>query len=224
MTRAEDAAPHPSRRRLLAGALVLLAGPLVALVLAVRSADNPVQRVDHRLAASLHTMAIHHPAYTRAMQIVSDIGSVLWWVILVPVAAWLAYRARFRLAAFVLVSAVGSVALNRAVKHLVGRPRPTFLHPVSAAGGWSFPSGHAQAAVVGVIILGAVVPSLARRPVPAAVLVVVALLIAYSRIALGMHYLSDLVGSLVLGAAWMLVSSSIFTPWTSALPSRRTVT
>ncbi len=214
----EDAAGRQGRVRLLlaAAALVVAAGPLTLLAVAARSAAGPVPRLDHRVVGDLHAYALRHSAYTSAWRAVSAVGGVMWWVVLTPVAGWLLAQRRGRMAAFVAVTAVGSSGINALVKTIVRRPRPALTQPVASAHGSSFPSGHAQAAFVGaailLIVFLSVLPYIWRSLALAAGGAVVSV-IAFSRIALGVHYPSDLVGSVLVGATWLLVTTAVFLPW-----------
>jgi undecaprenyl-diphosphatase len=88
----------------------------------------------------------------------------------------------------------------------------------------SFPSGHSQAAVVGysvvMIVVAPLLPPAGRRAL-AAVCAVMVLLIGFSRIALGAHYLTDVVAGFLLGFVWVAVMATIFDlrrhPWRSAV-------
>lgn len=148
------------------------------------------------------------------MQLISDSGSPLAWeVVLVVVVIWLLWRRLPRLALFVMVTAAGSSLLNTVVKTSVHRPRPVLTHPVAYEPGLSFPSGHAQAAIVGYAVLLLVFwPILhgAWRRVAVRVAVFMVLAIGFSRVALGVHYVSDVVGGFVLGAAWVAATAAAF--------------
>jgi membrane-associated phospholipid phosphatase len=158
-----------------------------------------------------------HHSFTSAMRLASDLGSsVAWWIILIPVVGWLAYRRLPRLAAFVVVTAVGSSLLNTAIKVAVNRARPHLADPVAIASGKSFPSGHAQAAIVGYgILLLVFLPVIARRARPwvTAAAVLMVLLIGFSRIALGVHYFSDVIGGFLIGGAWLFAMTAAFSAW-----------
>ena len=207
-----------SRRALLVflAALLAAAAFVVVLVLVAVSFSGLVD-LDRSTANRFHRIAVAHPAFTELMKLLSDSGtSVAWWIILGLAACWLAYRRLPRLVAFVLVTGVGSYLLNNAVKLLVGRARPKLSDPVAIAGGKSFPSGHAQAAIVGYGILLVVflpaIPPRWRRPVTALAALLV-LLIGFSRIALGVHYLSDVIGAYLIGTVWLLGMIAVFRAW-----------
>jgi len=198
-------------------AVLILAVPFSLLVVLVTAKSDPVLRLDHYTADSLHGFAVDHSSFTAAMKMISRLGSSTgWWIVLTPVFFWLAWRRLPRLAAFLAVTALGSSLLNTLVKTLVDRARPHLLDPVAAAAGKSFPSGHTQSATVGCgILLLIFFPVVARRArawlfVAAAAIVV---LIGFSRIALGVHYLSDVIGGVVIGVAWLLAMTAAFSAW-----------
>jgi len=198
-------------------AVFLVAVPLAVLVVMITTKYSPLRHADHDTASALHSYAAQHRGFTTAMVWISRAGSPLaWWIVLTPVCAWLIYRRSRRLAAFLVVTALGSSVLNSLVKTAVNRARPILIDPVAHAAGKSFPSGHTQAATVGCGILVLIflpVVSRARRHwlwVSAAVVVAV---IGFSRIALGVHYLSDVLGGLVLGAAWLAAMTAAFSAW-----------
>lgn len=198
--------------------VVLVAAVLFAVLLfLVRSKWSGLLNVDKGVANDLHEFARSHPSFISAMRLASAIGTtVAWWIVLGLVVIWLAIRRLPRLAVFVVVASLGSSLLNNVIKVVVDRARPHLPDPVASAGGTSFPSGHAQAAIVGYgILLLIFLPAIARRARPwviglAAVLV---LTIGFSRIALGVHYLSDVVGGYLIGAAWLIAMTVAFSAW-----------
>ena len=84
------------------------------------------------------------------------------------------------------------------------------------ATGRSFPSGHSQAAIVGYAVLVAVfLPAVprGRRGWLVAPAVAMVLLIGFSRIALGVHYLSDVLGAYLIGTVWFIGMATAFGAW-----------
>jgi membrane-associated phospholipid phosphatase len=218
----EVSSPSPARSTTRFGARAVLAALALALVavpgaltlLLVEDHWAPLLRVDNGARDRLHDFAVTHTGFVGAMRLVSSSGSaVAWQIVLAPVVVWLLWRRLPRLALFVVITAAGSSLLNAGVKTAVHRLRPVLVHPVAHEPGLSFPSGHAQAAIVGYAVLLLVfLPILhgvwRRLAITLAVLMVLA--IGFSRIALGVHYLSDVVGGYVLGAAWVAAMAALF--------------
>jgi undecaprenyl-diphosphatase len=82
---------------------------------------------------------------------------------------------------------------------------------VADALGPSFPSGHALGSAVFWTTCAVLVMPRVRRPLLVlAGAVVLALLVAASRVLLGVHYLSDVTGGLLLGLGWAAVCTAVF--------------
>ncbi len=187
----------------LAALLWLLAGPLVALDRAVADAANAV--------------VAPRPVLVAVLEAVTALGATLTGVVvLTTLALALSARGRFGLALYVAVAGLGGSVLSPAVKELVGRLRPEVDDPVATAPGFSFPSGHTVTVtlwvgVVLLVLLPAIAPR-ARRPM-IGVGIAVVVLVGLTRIALGVHYLSDVVGGWLFGVAWLAVTVAAFRAW-----------
>jgi undecaprenyl-diphosphatase len=218
-----DERENAGRRRFAGRALLVFLVAFAAAVLfltvllLVASSSHALLRLDRGTANDLHRYAIAHHGFTSAMRWLSNSGkTVVWFVIMAVVIGWLLWRRLRRLAIFVVVTVVGSTLLNNAVKLVVHRARPHLNDPVAIASGKSFPSGHAQAAIVGYgVLLAVFLPVIARRwrPVAVGVAAVLVLLIGFSRIALGVHYLSDVIGAYLIGTVWLIGMISAFRTW-----------
>jgi undecaprenyl-diphosphatase len=211
-------------RRRFAGRAVLVFGAaftaavlFLAVLLLVTSSSPALLRLDRDLATDLHRYALTHPDFTTAMLVISNSGkTVVWFAVMALVTGWLLRRGLRRLALFVVVAVAASSLLNNLVKLAVGRARPHLNDPVAFAPGNSFPSGHAQAALVGCgVLLAVFLPVIGRRwrALAAAIAAAVVLLIGFSRIALGVHYLSDVIGAYLIGTVWLLGMISAFRTW-----------
>lgn len=108
-------------------------------------------------------------------------------------------------AAFVGLLAVVAVdeSLNRVLKNIFDRPRPTIFEEIATLHSYSFPSGHAMAAVANygmmAVVVGRLVPAL-KKPAYGGT-AFLALLIGLSRIYLGVHWVTDVLAGYVAGAA-----------------------
>jgi membrane-associated phospholipid phosphatase len=209
---------YGGRQVLLAVALLLAVVPFALLLLLVEDHWGPLASADFAARDNLHQYALTHPAFVTTMRAASNAGSALsWQIITALVVVWLLFRRQWRLAAFAVVAIAGSSLLNTAVKTVVHRTRPVVNHPLVHEPGASFPSGHAQAAIVGCgVLLLLVLPLLGRswRWVAAVVAVLIVLLIGFSRVALAAHFVSDVVAGFVLGAAWLAAMVAAFNAWT----------
>ena len=104
----------------------------------------------------------------------------------------------------------GASVLDRWLKFLVHRPRPRYAAAIIHHPTWSFPSGHAMGSLVGFGMLAYVLVRFAdgsrraRLAVWAGATFLI-VLIGASRMYLGVHYLSDVVGGYAVAAAWLAV-------------------
>lgn len=125
----------------------------------------------------------------------------------------LAFARRRRAALFLANSFLGALALNTAIKHWVGRPRPELVPHAARVFTASFPSGHAT--VTSATCLAAALLLLRARSEPAyrsfAIVVTVALvaIIGASRLYLGVHWPTDVLAGWALGVSWTAVCWSI---------------
>jgi undecaprenyl-diphosphatase len=198
-------------------ALALVAVPFGLLLFLVEDRWRPLLRVDDGARDGLHRYALHHHALVTAAKTLSTIGSApVYVVVFAAVAGWLVRRRLPGLALFVVVTMVGSSVLNALVKLAVDRSRPVLPDPVAHANGMSFPSGHAQSAMVAASVLLLVfLPALrgARGTVAVVVAVAFVAAVGFARVALGVHYVSDVLAGYVLGAAWVAAMTASFSAW-----------
>lgn len=216
--------PH-RRPGVRAGARVLVAGAgaaallvaLVPLALLVRAEYPPLVALDLDVTAAAERTVQASDALLAAARLVTLLGDpALVTGTTLVVAAVLARRGHGRLALLLLAVRAGTQLLSTTLKVAVDRARPVFDVPVDTAAGGSWPSGHALAAVglytsLAVLALPHVRP--ARRPLLLAAGVAVAVAVAVSRVLLGLHYLSDVVGGLLLGAGWTAVCTAVLVRW-----------
>src|SRR5256886_12679866 len=198
---------------------LLLALPLAALVLAfllilVRLQWPPLESADHGAAAGINGLIAGDATLVAVVKAVTWLGSdgVLWAVV-GAAAIVLALRRQWRLAVYLLVTGAGALILDPVLKSLVGRLRPVVAHPIAHGTGNSFPSGHALGSIVcyGAVLLVFLPAARGRwRTTFITVTVTLVALIGISRILLGGHYLSDVVGAWAVGIAWRGLTTFAF--------------
>jgi undecaprenyl-diphosphatase len=212
------------RRRSLAPLIAVTASAMIfaILLVLVRLQWAPLESVDHGAAARLNDLVAGDSTLVTVIKAVTWLGSdgVLWTVIGAS-AVILALRKRWRLAVYLLITGAGALVLDPVLKSLVGRLRPVVAHPVAHGTGNSFPSGHSLGSMVcyGAVLL--VFLPAARTPkwcrVFITVIVTLVALIGISRILLGVHYISDVVGAWALGITWLGITAFAFEMTRSAL-------
>ena len=213
---APTSAGNPGRRRGLAPLVVVTAAALVftVLLVLVRLQWAPLESADHGAATDLNRLIAGTATAVSVVKAVTWLGSggVLWTLILAA-AVILAIRRRWRLAVYLLVTGAGALVLDPVLKSLVGRLRPVVPHPIAHGTGDSFPSGHSFGSIVcyGAILLVFLPAARGRwRPAFLAVIATLVAVIGISRILLGVHYLSDVVGAWALGVTWLGVTAFAF--------------
>ena len=211
--------PPPTAGRPRRGLTPLITVTAAALVFAVllilvRLRWAPLESADHSAAAQLNNLIAGHPAIVTVVKAVTWLGSdgVLWTVIGVA-AIILAFRRRWRLTIYLLATGAGALVLDPILKSLVGRLRPVVAHPVAHGTGNSFPSGHSLGSIVcyGAIFL-VFLPAARGRWRTAFTVAIAALiaLIGISRILLGVHFLSDVIGAWAVGIVWLGITAFAF--------------
>ncbi|OIK14723.1 phosphatase PAP2 family protein [Bacillus sp. MUM 13] len=155
------------------------------------------------------------PRLTGIMKFFSWIGSTEIVAILSIIILLVLYKfLHHRLELILFIAVIGGTAvLNQVLKMLFHRSRPS-LHRLADAQGFSFPSGHSMEAVAlyGVLafLLWRHIPSAWGRRILTFLSMCMILAIGISRIYLGVHYPSDVIGAYFASIFWLTVSISIF--------------
>jgi len=206
------ARPHSLSPRALALAgwcAFLVAGALFLHLAWNVASHDPIVIVDAEVAGWLHRHA--SPPVTTAMLVITHANSTVamtaWTAIF---AAILARKKEWYWLMSVILAVGGGLLLNLAIKAAYARERPHFEDPFLTLDSFSFPSGHTAGATVFYGVLAAFMVSRSYGPrrraawVAAAGLAVA--LVAFSRIYLGAHYLSDVLAAACSSTAWLVLS------------------
>jgi membrane-associated phospholipid phosphatase len=222
-----EVAARGSAGVLVAG-VVSLAGVLGLLLAEGRW--EPLERLDTGVAGSLHRAVIGHNGTVRVLRFVETaLQPNTFRMVIAVVAVLLWVSGRRRLAVWSAVVAALGGLLGLLMKLAVARVRPVLPDPVAAAGGYSFPSGHAlnSALSCGILLVALAEAYHGRRlwpvmgPAMGAAAVVV-LGVGFDRVALGVHFVSDVV------AGWFVAGAVVFGgllavgPWRLRFRRRRT--
>ena len=152
--------------------------------------------------------ALHQPGILTAMVILTETGSVWWFTffsLFVAGVLWWLQHSQWSILYFLLAIGGGGL-LNWSLKLFFERERPNILLEYEASG-YSFPSGHAMGAL---IFYGFIYYLVQKSEVPrrlkallSLVLLMLIFIIGFSRIYLGVHYLTDVIAGYMAGLAWL---------------------
>jgi undecaprenyl-diphosphatase len=175
-----------------------------------------LRAVDTFVSTAGYHLALHHSAVRAVALVVTDLGSPLAVdVVAVLAVGCLLLLRRRRLAVVVAVARLGELACESAAKVLVGRARPDLTPPLTTATGASYPSGHTAGSVAtygaAALVAATVLAKPAARWVLGAVGVFV-VAVGVSRVVLGVHFPTDVLGGMALGVAWVALAFAVFDP------------
>lgn len=214
--RLDPDARYGLRLTLMVVAFSLIAVPFGFLLVQVTS-EGFMTEIDRHWSGRFYAISQSSTTAGAALEAVSFIGKPIFLVLVVGIpAVWLTLRGERRIVVYLIATAVTGGFVDTIIKSVVGRPRPSYVETAGAVHGTSFPSGHSLASVVcyGAMVLVAL-PYLGRRGRLATITaaVVVVLLVGFSRLALGYHFLSDVLAGYAFGFAWLIVATAVFSAW-----------
>jgi undecaprenyl-diphosphatase len=177
---------------------VVAAGDTLAfdtrILRALRSADDPAKPIG--------------PPWVESSLIdLTSLGSpaVLALVVL-AVVGFLLLQGRRRTAIAVTLTCFSGEIVDNAMKHAFNRPRPTVVPALREVWSTSFPSGHAMESAIVYLTLGAMLMRVANRRITKVYCMTVAVLltaiVGISRVWLGVHYPTDVLGGWLIGFVW----------------------
>jgi membrane-associated phospholipid phosphatase len=210
VTRSRAARAAPAAWVTVVGCLLLL-GLLGA---GVRTDFGPQLRLDATVSEALYAGDRRAGALDVLLEVLTAPGlSWFRFVVFLPVLVLLVRRRLWWTAAWLVTAVVLIAPLNTLLKAFFGRVRPDFAEGGARYDSLSFPSGHSSgiATLVTVALIRAW-PLLARRARHWALAggVALVLLVGLTRMWLGVHFLSDVVGGWSLGVAWSLLTALLF--------------
>jgi membrane-associated phospholipid phosphatase len=168
---------------------------------------NPLGGADHELATWFHERLT--PAFVAVLHAFTDFGSGEWiGIVVFGLVLFFAWKRWWPSLVTLIVAVPGGMLLNEWMKVLVHRQRPFVDGPFVDWSGYSFASGHTIAATLlyGQLLLF-ILPALKARhwrllSIFSAVSLVA--LVGFSRIALGAHFLTDVLAAIVFGVLWLV--------------------
>ncbi|WP_224247494.1 phosphatase PAP2 family protein [Hyalangium gracile] len=172
-----------------------------AVVRALRKAEDPATPIG--------------PVWLRvaARDVTALGGGTVLTLVTLAVCGFLVLVRRFRSLLLVVGATVSGALLNSVLKGFFARPRPTVVPHLVEADAPSFPSGHAMLSAIVYLTLGALLTQLTDRQWLKVYVLGVSLaltfLVGLTRVFLGVHYLTDVLGGWMAGLAWALLSTLV---------------
>ncbi|MCL4384286.1 phosphatase PAP2 family protein [Patescibacteria group bacterium] len=177
----------------------------------LKIADEVVDKNTQFLDITLSTLIYHlrTPTLTHIMILISNFGAAYTLVgLMFILIALLLRRHRKEALLFSLVSALG-LGINLLLKNVFARPRP-LISPLIPASSYSFPSGHAMNSLVFYFMISAYMYHFTHNKLLSIFAVLISILmvilIGFSRIYLGVHYPSDILGGYFIGLWWLVTA------------------
>ncbi len=193
------------------GFIGLVASLVVLGLLAESIREKELNALDTFATPFLHGLA--SPTLDTLMTAATFVGSNSVIPVLFALAViGLVVAHRPREALFLAIASAGSLVINETMKVFFARPRPQ-LPWAQVLPDYSFPSGHTMNSLVFYVSLAVVLWSLVGRRAGLASMaaaIVLSVVIGVSRIYLGYHYLTDVLGGLFAGTAWLLIVAAAF--------------
>ncbi|WP_229072605.1 phosphatase PAP2 family protein [Actinoplanes sp. DH11] len=190
--------------------------PFALLAALVVGRWAPLHDLDRSISDRLNEVALANPGWVDVLTGWTHLFSpTAWRLAVLALVIWLVRRGERAVALWAAVTMIAGGLLGALLKLIVSRHRPEFLEPVAQASGYAFPSGHALNSALGATVLLLVfLPMVRHRPLALvglwAAAVMIPLVTAMSRVALGVHWLSDVIAGLFLGAAFTVATAAAF--------------
>jgi len=167
--------------------------------------NEPLVKFDITLANVLHAGATAQS--TTFFLVVTAFGGQIIQILTVLLSLFFIWRRQWLFLVIWLAALIGGQVLNCLLKTWFARPRPSFTDPIAVASYYSFPSGHAMMSFIAYGMLAyfllLYIKNLRLRILLIFATVLLVVLVGISRLYLGVHYFSDVVGGFAAGAIWL---------------------
>lgn len=161
-----------------------------------------------------YALSIRNDALSDVLIFISRTGDTITAIIFtILICIYFYMRNKKREAKFYAINILGIAIISQSVKYLSRRPRPSGEWLVHI-GGYSFPSGHALISMTAALILIYFILSALDNKILASIISIIifvyASLIGLSRVYVGVHYISDIIGGWAIASLWVFITLLIF--------------
>jgi membrane-associated phospholipid phosphatase len=176
---------------------------------------NPLAGADHQIAGWFH--AHLSQAFVNILRVFSEPGAAEWiGIVLLVGVIFLVWKRAWPALVTMIVAVPGGMLLNELLKLAVHRNRPFLEGWFVDWSGYSFASGHTIGATLLygqlVLFLLPLIKSKRKQTVTVLFAAMLVMLVGFSRIALGAHYLSDVIAAIFLGLIWLMICALLLKP------------
>lgn len=181
---------------------------LLFIILTVLVCTNTIEPLDN--AASSFIISIRSPELTNTMNIITNISGSYALIVFTTLFIILIKKKKYPLA--ITINLIAVFITSQLAKAIVERDRP--LDMLVSAPGYSYPSGHSMVGLAYFSFLSYLVikyiPNKIVKIILPIVFTITILLVGFSRIYLGVHYLSDVLAGFLLGAIYLIIFINIY--------------
>ena len=177
--------------------IVLLLMSIVFIMFAIRIKNNPGLKIDDDVYNYIHRFTSDN--LTSYFKMISSFisGPVIAFILLISITICY-YKKNYKYIPFIIGNIIIILVLNLVLKQIYTRPRPSFM--LIDEYGYSFPSGHSSSSfAVGYTMLR---KGNKKIGIPA---IILAILIAFSRLYVAVHFPSDVVTGIIIGIIFSYV-------------------
>ena len=212
---ATDGGGSPLKVMLVAASALLLVYGFFRL--ASEIGEGETIQLDQAVLILAQSVRESHVWVAEVMRDLSGMGStVALFLVTLSTVAYLALFREVRKALLLACAVLSGTLLVSLFKVNFGRPRPEARYAEFAMAGWSFPSGHASMSALVFLTLGALIASArtnrTERHFILLIAAVMTILVGLSRVVLGVHYATDVLGGWLFGTSWA-IAWLLLTKW-----------
>lgn len=185
---------------------------LLFLKLASEVMEGDTQSMDTKIVRALRkaddpSKPIGPPWVEGALEDLTALGGpTVTWLVMLSLTGYLLLQTKYRTALFVFATAASGDLVNHAIKGVFSRARPTVVPHLRDAFSTSFPSGHSMESAIVYLTLAAmlmrIVDGRATKAYCLGLAVLITGLVGVSRVFLGVHYPTDVIGGWIIGLFW----------------------
>lgn len=147
-------------------------------------------------------LSLQNPFFNFLMPLITTIGSYVIWIVICVILAIFGGEKGRNVAIILFIAIIFGHIISEVLKYIILRPRPyevlQGVHQMAFVDNESFPSGHATSIFIGCVILG-------KKYGYMILFLILAFIVSFSRIYLGVHYPSDVIAGALLGVGISLI-------------------